>query len=108
MPETIWRDLATTWPLVTISVTLSLFGYLFRKPGLLIFGALLLIPFAWSLRAHPDYDILGPALPIFLLGAAVFVMRARYGAALVLVAVPVAVVVRYVHMLLLENGVVSP
>jgi hypothetical protein len=108
MPETIWRDLATTWPLVTISVTLSLFGYLFRKPGLLIFGALLLIPFAWSLRAHPDYDILGPALPIFLLGAAVFVMRARYWAALVLVAVPVAVVVRYVHMLLLENGVVSP
>lgn len=108
MPESFWQSLTTTWPLVTISVTLSLFGYLFRKPGLLIFAAFLLIPFSWSLRAHPDYDVLGPTLPVFLLGAAVFIMKARYWAALVLVAVPVAVVVRYVQMLLLENGVITP
>ncbi len=107
MPDTLWQNLTTTWPLVTISVTLALFGYLFRKPGLLIFAALLLIPFSWSLRTHPDYDILGPALPVFLLGAAVFVMKARYWAALVLVAVPVAVVVRYVHMFLLANGLIT-
>ncbi len=108
MAESFWQNLTTTWPLVTISVTLSLLGYLLRKPGLLIFAAFLLIPFGWSLRTHPDYDILGPVLPIFLLGAAVFVMKARYWVALVLVAVPVAVVVRYTHMLLLENGVITP
>ncbi len=105
MPEFIFPSLTTGWPLVTISVVLSLLGYLFRKPELLVLGGVLLIPFSWYLRNAPGYGILGPTMPVFLLGGAVFVNKRRLWIALMLIAVPIAIIVRYAQAILQEGGV---
>jgi hypothetical protein len=58
------------WPAVIASLAVSTAGLLWKRPVLLLLGALLAAPFAYYLFGTPRFRYLGPLLPLFQVVAA--------------------------------------
>jgi len=67
------------WPAILASLLVSVIGIVWKRPALLVTGAVICLGFAWYLRAWPNllFDILGYALPFTHLLGALAVYRRR-------------------------------
>ncbi|MDI6710982.1 MAG: hypothetical protein QME76_09950 [Bacillota bacterium] len=65
------------WPAITLSLILAGAGIVWRRPVLLITGAVLSLPFSYYLFMTPRFHLIGPLLPLCLLGGALAVHRRR-------------------------------
>ncbi len=62
------------WPAVIISLALSAAGILWRKPVMLVIGAVICVPFAWYLSGYPAIRSAANLLPL-LTGSAAYAIH---------------------------------
>ncbi len=74
------------WPAIITSLALSAAGILWRKPGLLIIGAVVSVPFAWYLSGYPVIRSAAILIPLTVSGSAYAVHRKKDGIAWLLLA----------------------
>ena len=79
------------WPFIIASLLLAAAGVLMKRPVLLVAGAIFFVPPAWYLSGYPAIRWFGILLPLFILGAALYVKRGKLGIAWVLLSAPILV-----------------
>jgi hypothetical protein len=58
------------WPFIALSLIVSVVGIVFNKSGLVLIGALFIIPFCYYLNGTPRFTGFALLLPIFQAGSA--------------------------------------
>lgn len=53
------------WPFIFLSIFVSVIGIIFNRYGLVLIGALLIIPFCYYLNGTPRFSGIALLLPIF-------------------------------------------
>jgi hypothetical protein len=79
------------WPFIILSLLLSVIGVLIKRPILLVIGAILFVPPAWSLRGYLILRWAVIILPALILCAALYLKREKIAFAWILLSVPILV-----------------
>lgn len=58
------------WPFIVLSLFVSVIGIIFNRPGLVLVGALIIIPFSYYLNGTPRFSGFALLLPLFKAGSA--------------------------------------
>lgn len=58
------------WPFIALSLFVSVIGIIFDRPGLVLLGALLIVPFSYYLNGTPNFSGVALLLPLFQAGSA--------------------------------------
>lgn len=77
------------WPAFILSLLLSVGGIVWRKPWLLVIGAIIAAPFCWYLSLYPSLGAQTVFLPLFQIASAWVLRRGNRALAWVLL-IPLA------------------
>ncbi|MBK8419106.1 hypothetical protein [Candidatus Villigracilis saccharophilus] len=58
------------WPFVALSIFVSVIGIVFERAGLVLIGAVLIIPFCYHLSGSSIFSVFSLLLPVFQAGSA--------------------------------------
>ncbi len=73
MPDNITQYLIVIifgWPFMALAIFVSVVGVIFERAGLVLIGAVLIIPFCYNLSGTSIFSIFSLLLPVFQAGSA--------------------------------------
>ena len=90
------------WPAIITSLVLSAAGILWRKPVMLVIGAVVCVPFAWYLSGYPAIRSAAILLPLLIGNAAYAIHKDKTNLAWLLLSPFILVITGLVNIVITQ------